>query len=267
MGVCELIPGVSSGTMALLLGIYDQLLGAISKVVSKDLKKAVLFLLPLVIGMGVAIVTMSSLMTYLLESHTVPTHFFFLGMVLGVVPMILKLSNWKAEFKTAHYMLAGISIVLVFVLSILQEPSSVSDVEVSFGQMIFLFFVGMIGAAVTLLPGISGSLVMLILGAYPTIIYSINAFTSFDFSVTPLLMATGLGILAGVLGASKVIAYLLRHYPYLIYAAITGLLIGSVFPIFPGLPADGLTWVISLFTFAAGLILSLYMGSKNKETK
>lgn len=266
MGVCELIPGVSSGTMALLLGIYDQFLGAISRLLSKDFKKAVLFLFPLVLGMAIAIISMTSLIDYLLQNHVVPTHFFFLGMVLGVVPMILKLSNVKVEFKALHYILIALAFLLVYFLSVIQEPGSVGNAEVSVGQMLFLFVVGMIGSATMLLPGISGSLVMLILGAYPTIIYSISEFTSFNFSVTPLLIATGLGILTGVLGASKVISYLLRNYTYLMYALIVGLLLGSVFPIFPGLPESSGVWVVSTFTFLCGLAISLYMGSKNEES-
>lgn len=266
MGVCELIPGVSSGTMALLLGIYDRFLGAISRLLSKDFKKAVIYLLPLVIGMGIAIVTMSSLMNYLLENHTVPTHFFFLGMVLGVVPMMLKLSNVKSEFTSIHYILVLLAIALVYFLSVVQDPSGGANTEISFSQLVFLYFVGILGSSSMLLPGISGSLVMLILGAYPTIIYSLNEFTSLNFSVTPLLIAAGLGILTGVLGASKLISYMLRKYTYLMYAAITGLLLGSVFPIFPGFPESVSGWLISLLTFVCGLSVSMYMGSRNEES-
>lgn len=266
MGICELIPGVSSGTMALLLGIYDKFLGAISKVLSKDFKKAILFLLPLVVGMGIAMVTMTSLIDYLLQNHAVPTHFFFLGMVLGVIPMMLKLSNFKVEFKAVHYILIFVAFLLIYFLSIAHEPSSAGGAEVNIGQMVFLFFVGILASATMLLPGISGSLIMLILGAYPTVIYSLSEFTSLNFSVTPLLIATGLGILVGILGASKIISYCLRHYTYLTYALIIGLLLGSVFPIFPGLPGSVLEWLVSLLTFVVGLLLSLFMGSKNKES-
>ncbi|MFD2830867.1 DUF368 domain-containing protein [Corticicoccus populi] len=265
MGVCELIPGVSSGTMALLLGIYDQFLGAISRLLTKDFKKAVVFLIPIVLGMGLAIISMTSLMDFLLQNHTVPTHFFFLGMVLGVVPMMLRLSNVKSEFTLLHYILVVLSLLLVYFLSVIQDPDAAANAEISLSQMLFLYFAGTIGAGIMLLPGISGSLVMLILGAYPTIIYSISEFTSFNFSVTPLLIATGLGILTGILGASKVISYFLRNYTYLMYAAIIGLLLGSVFPIFPGLPSGGAEWSVSVITFLSGLLISLYMGMEKRN--
>lgn len=265
MGICELIPGVSSGTMALLLGIYEQFLGAISRIVSKHFKQAILYLIPLVIGMGAAIVTMSSLIDYLLQNHTVPTHYFFLGMVLGIVPMMFQISNFRTEFKPVHYVLIVSAIVLLIVLANFQgEGADVSGVEVTPSLLVFLFFSGMAGSSVMLLPGISGSLVMLILGAYPVVIYSVSEVTSFNFAVLPLVIAVGLGILSGLLIASRVIYYLLRNYTYLTYALIIGLLIGSVFPIYPGAPGGAGGWSVTISAFMAGFVISSYMAGKNK---
>lgn len=117
MGIVELVPGVSSGTMALLLGIYDQFLGAISRIVSKYYKQALAFLLPLVIGMAIAILTMSSVLNYFLENHTIPTHWFFMGMVLGVIPMMIRISNVKAEFRIIHFILIFAGIAILFIMS------------------------------------------------------------------------------------------------------------------------------------------------------
>lgn len=267
MGICEIIPGVSSGTMALLLGIYEQFLGAIGHIVSKHYKKSIIYLLPLVIGMGTAILTMSSLMDYLLTQHTIPTHWFFIGMVLGVIPMMFSISNYKVEFKSIHYILMGLTILLLYWLSTAGENgTSIESIDISLLMLIGLFFSGMLASAVMLLPGISGSLVLLIIGAYPIIMRAISEFTSLNFEVLPVLIATGLGIVSGLLLAGRGIQFLLRNYTYIMYAIIIGLLFGSVFPIYPGLPDTASIWAASIVSLSAGLAISNYMGSKNKQS-
>lgn len=267
MGICEIIPGVSSGTMALLLGIYEQFLGAIGHIVSKHYKKSIIYLLPLVIGMGTAILTMSSLMDYLLTQYTIPTHWFFIGMVLGVIPMMFSISNYKVEFKSIHYILMGLAIILLYWLSTMGESgTSIERIDISLLMLIGLFFSGMLASAVMLLPGISGSLVLLIIGAYPIIMRAISEFTSLNFEVLPVLIATGLGIVSGLLLAGRGIQFLLRNYTYIMYAIIIGLLFGSVFPIYPGLPDTASIWAASIVSLSAGLAISNYMGSKNKQS-
>lgn len=261
MGLVELIPGVSSGTMALLLGIYDQLLGAISHVISKHYKNAIIFLVPLVAGMAIAIITMSSMIDYFLQNHTIPTHWFFMGMVLGVVPMMLRISNVKIEFRSIHYILIAAGILLLFIMSLFNaDAPELSTVSMGFGDLIKYFFSGALAASIMLLPGISGSLVLLIIGVYPVVIYAIKEFTSLNFEVLPILISTGLGIVAGILLASRAISYLLRNYTYLMYAAIIGLLLGSTFAIYPGLPGGLLEWLISIALFLLGIIISFTLG-------
>lgn len=267
MGICELIPGVSSGTMALLLGIYDQFLGAVSKVVSRHYKKAVIFLIPLVIGMGFAILSMSSLIDYLLRNHMMPVHWFFMGLILGVVPMMLRISNYKVEFRVPHYILIIIAVAGLFFMGMMRaDEVPIEEISITAPLFIKLFFSGMLGSATMLLPGISGSLVLLLLGSYSIIIYSLSELTSFNFSVLPVLIAAGLGIVAGLLVASRIIQYMLRHYTYLTYALILGLVMGSVFAIYPGLPETPLSWMITVLVFTAGLLISYFMGKENKDT-
>ena len=265
MGIVELVPGVSSGTMALLLGIYDQFLGALSRLVSKYYKNAIGFLLPLVIGMAIAILTVSSLLNYLLQSHTIPTHWFFMGMVLGVVPMLLRVSNAKVEFRLPHYILiiVGIGILILMSIANTSEPA-ISSVPMEVTDLIKYFFSGILAAAIMLLPGISGSLVLLIIGVYPIIIFSINEFTSLNFYVLPVLISTGMGIVVGVLLGSRLIAYLLRRFTYLTYAGIVGLLIGSLFAIYPGLPTDLMMWIVSIVVFILGTCISYMFGRYNE---
>lgn len=267
MGICELVPGVSSGTMALLLGIYDQFLGAVSRVVTKHWKKAVIFLIPLVLGMGIAILSMSSVIDYLLRYHMIPVHWFFIGLILGVAPMMLRISNYRVEFRTPHYILIIIAIAGLFFMGMARkEEVPIEELAITGPLLMKLFFSGMAGSATMLLPGISGSLVLLLLGSYSIIIYSLSELTSMNFDVLPVLMAAGLGIVAGLLVASRIIQYMLRHYTYLTYAIILGLVLGSVFAIYPGLPETSVSWLVSVIVFIAGLLISYFMGKENKET-
>lgn len=266
MGITEMLPGISSGTLMLLLGIYDQTLVAINELFTKRYRKSLMFLIPLFIGMGIAIVTMSSLINYMLNTHPIITHFFFLGLVIGVIPMMFKLGNYKVEFKTVHYSIIVVVTVLLFLMDyFILEKSHVTSVEMSTTMLIWLFICGFLGASALILPGLSGSVILLMLGAYPILMYSISEFLSFNFTVTPVLVAVGLGIIAGVLLTSRVLHYLLRVYPYLMYALIIGLLAGSVFPIFNGLPSRPTEWVISLLAFVLGLFISYYMSIKNNS--
>ena len=266
MGITEMLPGISSGTLMLLLGIYDQTLVAINELFTKRYKKSLMFLIPLFIGMGIAIVTMSSLINYMLNTHPIITHFFFLGLVIGVIPMMFKLGNYKVEFKTVHYSIIVVVTALLFLMDyFVLEKSDVTSVEMSTTMLMWLFICGFLGASALILPGLSGSVILLMLGAYPILMYSISEFLSFNFTVTPVLVAVGLGIIAGVLLTSRVLHYLLRVYPYLMYALIIGLLAGSAFPIFNGLPSRPTEWVISLIAFVLGLFISYYMSIKNNS--
>jgi putative membrane protein len=267
MGICELIPGVSSGTMALLLGIYDQFLGAISKIVSKHYRKAILFLLPLVVGMGIAILTLSNLIDYLLRNHMVPTHWFFIGLVIGVVPMMLRISNYRVEFRAGHYIILLMAVALLFVMGMSRgEEQVINDVAITFPLLIKMFFSGILASTTMLLPGISGSLVLLILGSYSIVIYAVSELTSFNLDILPILIAVGSGIVLGLLVASRIIQYMLRHFTYLTYALILGLVIGSVFAIYPGLPETALSWTVTVLAAILGFAISWYMGADNEGT-
>lgn len=264
MGITEMLPGISSGTLMLLLGIYDQMLVSINQLFTKKYKESLKFLIPLVIGMGIAIVTMSSVINYMLNEHATITHFFFLGLVLGVVPMMFKLGNYKVEFKSIHYILMIVVTIALFSLDyFVGEKGTVENVQITGALLIWMFISGFLGASALILPGLSGAVILLMLGAYPIVMYSISEFLSFDFSVFPVLMATGLGVLSGVLLTSRILHYLLKTYPYLMYALIIGLLIGSVFPIYNGMPSSVSEWVFSTVTFLLGLSISYYMSIKN----
>lgn len=268
MGISDLIPGVSGGTIALLLGIYDDFIASVSGVFSKHFKKSILFLLPIIIGMALAIGILSSVINYLLATHFVPTMFFFFGLILGIIPFLLRISHYKKTYKIQHWVIMGVAIIALALMAFFKGDTShaaPSYIDLSLPMLIKYFIAGVCASSAMLLPGISGSFILLLFGVYSTVTYSISEIVRFNFEALPVILMVGMGIVVGFLIASKVITYLLKHYTYLTYAAILGLVIGSLFSVFPGLPNQGLTWLASIITLLLGFIISFILGRFTNE--
>lgn len=259
MGISDLIPGVSGGTIALILGIYDRLLLGISGFFSRDWKKHLLFLAPLGVGIGAALLLFSRLIDYLLTYHIVPTQFFFIGLVLGVLPFLTREAGMSRNFRAGHYVLLITVGVALAATAFLNPAESEPIRELSASNALGLFFAGWLGSMAMLLPGISGSFILLLLGAYSTAIAALS-----DLNL-PIIAVIGAGVGVGFIISSKVIHYLLNKIPIVMYAIIIGLIAGSVFVIFPGLPEDFMTGVISLITFMAGLVSTAAIGRAGKK--
>lgn len=268
MGISDLIPGVSGGTIALLLGIYDDFIASVSGVFSKHFKKSILFLLPIIIGMALAIGILSSVINYLLATHLVPTMFFFFGLILGIIPFLLRISHYKKTYKIQHWVIMGVAIIALALMAFFKGDTShaaPSYIDLSLPMLIKYFIAGVCASSAMLLPGISGSFILLLFGVYSTVTYSISEIVRFNFEALPVILMVGMGIVVGFLIASIVITYLLKHYTYLTYAAILGLVIGSLFSVFPGLPNQGLTWLASIITLLLGFIISFILGRFTNE--
>ena len=257
MGISDLIPGVSGGTIAILLGIYDQLITAISGIFSKDWKKHLLFLIPLGAGMGLALLSFSKLIRWLLDYHFEPTQFFFLGLIIGIIPLLLRNARIKETFTAKHYAAFLIAAVLVGSMGFYTPEETEPIVELtSFAGAAGLFFSGWLASVSMLLPGISGSFVLLLLGVYRT---AIDALATFN---VPLILVIGAGVMVGFLVSSKLIKYLLKNFPTMVYAVIIGLVAGSIFVVYPGITGLG-TLFPSVITFIAGAATAILLGSRN----
>ncbi|MFR1710206.1 MAG: DUF368 domain-containing protein [Clostridium sp.] len=255
IGISNIIPGVSGGTMAVVLGIYDKLISTVNHFF-KDWKKNILFLGEIAIGAGLGIILFSKLITNLLNNHPEPTNFFFIGLILGSFPILYKRAS-KGKVKKVNYLWFLLTFVLMIIMSIFSdvEVSTIAMTSLNAKSFISLFLAGFIAAATMILPGVSGSLVLLILGLYTTFT---NAISTFNI---PLLIPGGLGILVGILTMTKLIESFLSKHPQPAYFAICGLVLGSVFPVYPGFTFN-LSSVISILTFVIGFILTYILGKK-----
>lgn len=269
MGTSDLVPGVSGGTIALLLGIYNQFIASISGIFSRRFWPSFTFLIPIIIGMLLAMGSLSNLFNYLLSQHHIPTMFFFGGLILGIVPYLLKISNYKTSFTTKHYMMviAGIAILIVITLMNNGDKHAGETLTLSTGLIIKYFIAGMCASSAMLLPGISGSFMLLVFGVYGTVMLAISEVVKLNFTGLPILLAVGFGVLAGFIISSKIIQYFLTHHKLMTFALIIGFVVGSLFAVFPGLPTNIVMWFVSLVVFIIGFIVSLTLGRITAENE
>lgn len=260
MGISDLIPGVSGGTIAFILGIYDELLASISGFFSRDWKKHIGFLLPLGIGIGATLLLFSRVIEFLLKNYYAPTQFFFMGLILGVLPFITKQAGVKKNFKWTHFLFIFLVGAALAATAFIKPLDTTPITTLTATNAIGLFLAGWAGSMAMLLPGISGSFILLLLGVYST---AIGALSNLNL---PIIAVIGAGVIVGFIVSSKVISYLLANFTHITFAAIIGLIIGSVFVVYPGIPESGTPFVMSVIAFITGLIVANMFSSPNKAS-
>ena len=247
IGMANVIPGVSGSTIAVVFGIYDKFINAITLNIKK-LRLNKKFVLPIIAGMASGVLIFSKIITVLYEKFPVQTNFFFTGLLIGSIPMLAALATkTKKGIKIEKSKIASIIIcaligIAVMILFSLLESSFGTAQNMAGPLPVFsvklalkIFVAGVFGAVAMIVPGISGSLLMLIMGVYPIVIKSIPALflpESF-FTALILLLPNGFGVLTGLLIGAKLIKNLLEKAPNHAYAVILGLLCGSALNICP----------------------------------
>lgn len=260
IGMTDLIPGVSGGTIALVMGIYNELLAAISGIFSKDWKKHFTFLLPLGLGFGVAVISLSKVIDYLLKNYHAPMQFFFLGLILGIIPFVAKKAEMKSTFKIHHYLILLVVGILLATLILYVGPQEQMKItKLTATNVIGLFLAGWVGSMAMILPGISGSFILLVLGFYWTIIGALSNLN------IPIILVVGAGVIIGLLLTSRFIHFALNRFPAIVFSIIIGLIMGSVFAIYPGLPDDGTFLVMSILSFFIGLLVASLFNLTNEK--
>lgn len=238
IGATMIVPGVSGGTMAMILGIYDQLISAVSSF-GKEIKENFLFLIIFAVSAGLGLFLFSTPLSWLLEYYQTPTLYFFIGAVVGGIPLIEKKSGiQKVSFEVVLYMLLGAALVIL----ISRIPTDVLNAEASKGAGVWLILLlaGIVSAAALILPGISFSHFLLILGLYDQLL---NAVKTLNLT---FLLPLGLGVLGGIVLLSKLLERFMTKYPKQTYLIILGFIIGSIAEIFPGLPQGGTFFICAI---------------------
>lgn len=257
VGIANIIPGVSGGTIAVVLRMYERLITAIRDVMAfrPGWPRSLLFLAQIALGAGVGLVALARVIEYLLESHAVPTQLFFMGLILGSVPALLRQSR-GLRVSSGQLVAGALAFAGVVALSLAGggEASTVYA-EQNAGTAGLLMASGVAGAAAMVVPGISGSFLLLLIGTYATIIHGINELDLF------ILGSTALGVLVGLGIITRLIAQLFERVPGPTYAAILGLVAGSLVRLWPGLPT-GIGWVWAIAAFVVGGALATALGAQ-----
>ncbi len=251
------VPGVSGGTMAILLGIYDKLISSISNFL-KDLKGNILFLMKFCAGAAVGIGSLAFVIKWLLEKFPLPVSFFFLGAVIGGIPALYKKTKEsRLKLSSAVYFLIG----LIAVISIGFTPTGNFDISTGTGLSHYLMVLvtGIIIALALVLPGISTSHMLLVLGMYDAMLAAITGFDLIYIGVV------GVSTVIGIFLITKPIEWTMNKFPHQTYCMIIGFVLGSTSEIFrdkiiPAIPeAAGFSWWISSVILSiAAFVLGYY---------
>lgn len=229
IGIGKIIPGVSGAMLAITLGVYEKAIKAISEF-SKDVKKNFLFLLPLGMGAVVSIVLASKVVLYFLNTYYLPTILLFIGLIIGGMPMLFKKINIKKLTKR-HYLIFLIAFGSVFLLTFIGKLDMFNSYNNPIIKFASFFLVGIIDSLATVVPGVSGTAIMMILGCYNLLLTALSSLTSISSIVSNLeiLIPFVIGIVLGCIAFAKTMNYLLDKKEQYAYSAIIGFALCSIF--------------------------------------
>ena len=265
LGTAFVIPGFSGGTMAVILKIYDRLLDAISLSIEK-LKKNFGFILFLVIGMAAGVFATAVGLSWLFENHPVPTALTLTGIVVGSLPMIWKECTSESKFKPLNiipFLIAFAVMVVMFFIENADTAEAAVQTDFSFVLALKLAAGGFIAAISMVIPGISGSLMLTIMGMYETSITAVK-----DLNIA-LIAPVGIGAVVGILSGAKIISLLLKKFRQSTYSVIIGLIVGSLLTIFPSDFSFNSEGIIGIVLGIIGFIIPILFDkmSAKKETE
>ena len=229
IGIAFIIPGFSGGTVAVLLGIYESLIEAVAGIF-KHIKLSLQMLIPIGIGMAIGISALIFPLVLLLERFPLPTVSFFIGLAIGAIPTLK--GKIQGRFNQSEIFILILSLSLALLMCFLPIGTGEIDLfSLDFGGYTLLFIVGAVVSCALVIPGISGSMLMLILGYYNPILKLITD-NLFRFNnvlqCLSVLTVCAAGIGVGFLLVSALMRYLLGKYPRLTYFSIIGFIIGSL---------------------------------------
>ncbi len=277
IGLANIIPGVSGGTMMVSMGIYDTLIHCITHLF-REFRKSILTLLPYAIGMVLAIGLGAFGLKYAFGEYPLPTNTLFIGMILGSVPMILK--QMKGEKKGVPGVVIFILFFAAVVVLKLVEGENRAALGTGFLDLVKYFVLGALASSTMVIPGVSGSMILKTLGYYEPIVTQtltgfLSALKAGDWATVGqgalVLVPFVLGIAVGIFAIAKLIEVLLRKWKGVTYCAILGMVVASPVAILmdKGVYAKGTGWgilLVSLATFVLGFLIALKLGGNPGKT-
>lgn len=266
MALADSVPGVSGGTIAFLMGFFDKFINSLNylmKGTKEEKIKSIKFLAKIfigwIVGMGLAVTILANLF----DKEIYKMSSLFLGFIIAAIPVMIMEEKESVKGKYKNIIWAIVGAVTVILLSSLKMGSNLDLTHLNIGMLVYIFIAGMLAISAMVLPGISGSTILLSFGLYIPVINGVKDFLHFDFSSFALLFALGLGILFGVATVLRLIKKLLDNHRSAIVYAIIGMMIGSLYAIVIGpttlkVPQAAMTLkTFSIIFFIIGVVIVL----------
>lgn len=266
VGIANVIPGVSGGTMMVILGIFNRTMEAISGVLKKEndhRKDDILFLFQVLLGAAIGLIGFAKILEFLFDHYPTQTMYWFIGLIALSIPLFLK-GEMKDEKLKILPLLCGVGII--FGLEFLNPGEGTANVNPAFPDIdlmlcVMMVVVGIIGGATMLMPGVSGSMVLLIIGQYYLFKSYLANVTSFQLNVLIPLCFIGIGVILGIVLSAKVCDFFLKRYKAGFLSFILGLIIASSLVLIPlHVTYDLYVIVTSIFAFVLGGVIVLGLG-------
>lgn len=258
VGVANVIPGVSTGTFMVLLGIYDELIEAIGNFLSdkEKIKSYLIFLFPLGIGTVVGTLAFAKLATFVLDRYPVPAQFFFIGLILGSIPSVIKMHpDMKPSTRRVIALAVSLGLAILVGLGAKSETLGHFSAAPSSSGLLYFGIVGFFAGGAVITPGMSGSYIFLLAGTYEPIMQALASLTQPPIHWGVIVaVATGVGV--GVLICSRLINLALKRQPAVTFYAILGLICGSFIGLWPSDLGLSVSSLAGILTFAIGVMIA-----------
>ena len=281
IGAANVMPGVSGATLAVIFRVYDRLLESINSLFT-DTKKSLQFLIPFGLGMVIGIIALGTAIDFFITRFSLQSAAFIAGLMAGSISFIHGQATSKMDGDGKKPLYYGIAVACAAIIIILAffvpTPEPYIGVNFNIWFALYLFVGGLVAAAAMIIPGVSGAMVLILFGLYALAMHTISLIreylmTPLDFGLLPPILMVcipiGLGVVAGILLASRLISTLLDKYHTATYFAIIGLIFGTIFAIFGDSQTyqshDGITFVLIMYAavaFVVGMVVSLLLGKK-----
>lgn len=272
IGVANIIPGVSGGTMAVSMGIYDRIIHAATHLLS-EFKKSMRILIPILIGAVLGLVVVARIIEAMFERVPFETNLLFIGLIIGGLPAMAKKVKGQS-IRLSHIIACIVFFSLVVGMAAIGETEgAAADLSFNAGNVVKLFGVGVIASATMVVPGVSGSMILMIMGYYNPILSEVNRFIDnlVQFNISGLLdgcmvlVPFGIGVVVGIFAIAKIIEFIFTKFPYIAYWAIIGLIVASPFAIVMMNDMGNITIstiLCGIATLIAGIFVSLKLGEE-----
>ena len=281
MALADSVPGVSGGTIAFILGFYDKLINSLNALISKggDKKGAIQFLVKLGVGWVIGMASAVLVLANMFESHIYEVSSLFIGFIIFAIPLIVKEEKETVKGKYGNIIFALMGIIVVAAITYFNPQSgsgaNIDIANLNVGLALYVFVAGMIAISAMILPGISGSTLLLIFGLYVPIISGIKETLHFNLSYVPVLFVFGMGIVTGISIIIKIVKRALEKYRSQTIYLILGLMLGSIYAIVmgattlkvPQAPLSFSTFDVVFFIIGGVVILGMEFAKRKMKNK